>query len=121
MAPRVGRYFDILIYHNISNCDYRIEAKNLSDDLSKLSSCSITIVILLRNMYIACRILNKLKVSLHSSNKYTLKKCISKTSIIVNAFRSNCTARSKFSFPSTKHGIKLNSTSDITTVMNSKY
>ena len=91
-ATRVGRYFDILIYRDISNRDYRIEAKNLSDDLSKLSSCSMTIVILLRNMYIACRILNKLKVSLHSSNKYTLKKCISKTSIIANAFRSSCTA-----------------------------
>ena len=89
---RVGRYFDILIYRDISNRDYRIEAKNLSDDLSKLSSCSMTIVILLRNMYIACRILNKLKVSLHSSNKYTLKKCISKASIIVNAFHSSCTA-----------------------------
>ena len=89
---RVGRYFDILIYRDISNRDYRIEAKNLSDDLSKLSSCSMTIVILLRNIYLACRILNKLKVSLHSSSKYTLKKCISKTSIIVNAFRSSCTA-----------------------------
>ena len=92
VATRVGRYFDILIHCNISNRDYRIEAKNLRDDLSKLSSCSMTIVILLRNMYIACRILNKLKVSLHSSNKYTLKKCISKTSIIVNAFRRSCTA-----------------------------
>ena len=51
---RVGRYFDILIYRDISNRDYRIQAKNLSDDLSKLSSCSMTIVILLRNMCIAC-------------------------------------------------------------------
>ena len=58
---RVGRYFDILIYRDISNRDYRIEAKNLSDDLSKLSSCSMTIVILLRNMYIACRILKKVE------------------------------------------------------------
>ena len=89
---RVGRYFDILIYHDISKRDYRIEAKNLSDDLSKLSSCSMTIVILHRNMYIAYRVLKKLKVSLHSSNKYTLKKCISKASIIVNAFRISCTA-----------------------------
>ena len=91
-GSRVGRYFVILIYRDISNRDYRIEAKNLSDDLSKLSSCSMTIVILFRNVYIACRILNKLKVSLRSSNKYTLKKCISKTSIIVNGFRSSCTA-----------------------------
>ena len=48
---RVGRYFDILIYRDISNRDYRIEAKNLSDILSKLSSCSMAIVILLRNIY----------------------------------------------------------------------
>ena len=54
---RVGRYFDILINRDISNRDYRIEAKNLSDDLSKLSSCSMNIVILLGNMYITCRIL----------------------------------------------------------------
>jgi hypothetical protein len=45
---RVGRYFDILIYHDIFNRDYRIEGRNLSDDISKLSSCSMTIVILLR-------------------------------------------------------------------------
>ena len=64
---------DISIYRDISNRDYRIEAKNLSDDLSKLSSCSMTIVILLRNMYIAGRILKKLKVFLHSSNKYPQK------------------------------------------------
>ena len=50
---------DILINRDISNRDYRIEAKNLSDDLSKLSSCSMTIVILLGNMYITCRILKK--------------------------------------------------------------
>ena len=50
ISSRVGRYFDVLIYSGISNRDYRIEAKNLSDDLSKLSSCSLTIVILLRNM-----------------------------------------------------------------------
>ena len=56
---RVGRYFDILINRDISNRDYHIEAKNLSDDLSKLSSCSETIVILLGNMYITCRILKK--------------------------------------------------------------
>ena len=58
---RVGRYFDILINRDISNCDYRIEAKNLSDDLSKLSSCSMNIVILLGNMYINCRILTKVE------------------------------------------------------------
>ena len=56
---RVGRYFDILINSDISNRDYRIEAKNLSDDLSKLSSCSMNIVIWLGNTYITCRILKK--------------------------------------------------------------
>ena len=45
---RVGRYFDILIYRDIFNRDYRIEGRNLSDDISELSSCSLTIVILLR-------------------------------------------------------------------------
>jgi hypothetical protein len=45
---RVGRYFDILIYRDIFNRDYCIESRNLSDDISKLSSCSMTIVILLR-------------------------------------------------------------------------
>ena len=44
---RVGRYFDILIYRDIFNHDYRIEGRNLSDDISKLSSCSMTIMILL--------------------------------------------------------------------------
>jgi hypothetical protein len=39
---------DILIYRDIFNRDYRIEGRNLSDDISKLSSCSMTIVILLR-------------------------------------------------------------------------
>ena len=39
---------DILIYRNIFNRDYRIEGRNLSDDISKLSSWSKTIVILLR-------------------------------------------------------------------------
>jgi hypothetical protein len=38
---------DILIYRDIFNRDYRIEGRNLSDDISKLSSCSMTIVILL--------------------------------------------------------------------------
>jgi hypothetical protein len=33
---RVGRYFDILIYRDIFNCDYCIEGRNLSDDISKL-------------------------------------------------------------------------------------
>ena len=47
-TARVGRYFDILIYRDIFNCDYRIEGRNLSDDISKLSSWSKTIVILLR-------------------------------------------------------------------------
>ena len=45
---RVGRYFDILIYRDIFNRDYRIEGRNLSNDISKLSLCSLTIVILLR-------------------------------------------------------------------------
>ena len=63
---RVGRYFDILIYRDISNCDLS------SDDLSKLSSCSMIIMILLRNMYIACKILKK-------SRKYL---CISATNIL---------------------------------------
>ena len=72
ILSRVGRYFDILIYRDISNCDYRIEAKNLSDDLSKLSSCSMIIMILLRNMYIACKILKK-------SRKYL---CIPATNIL---------------------------------------
>jgi hypothetical protein len=48
VPPRVGRYFDILIYRDIFIRDYRIEGRNLSDDISKLSSCSLTIVILLR-------------------------------------------------------------------------
>jgi hypothetical protein len=39
---------DILIYRDIFNRDYRIEGRNLSDDISKLSSWSKTIVILLR-------------------------------------------------------------------------
>ena len=39
----VGRYFDILIYRDIFNRDYCIEGRNLSDDISKLSSCSMTI------------------------------------------------------------------------------
>jgi hypothetical protein len=47
IACRVGRYFDIFIYRDIFNHDYRIERRNLSDDISKLSSCSMTIVILL--------------------------------------------------------------------------
>ena len=46
-SSRVGRYFDILIYRDIFNDDYRIEGRNLSNDISKLSSCSMTIVILL--------------------------------------------------------------------------
>ena len=48
LLGRVGRYFDILIYRDIFNRDYRIEGRNLSDDISKLSSWSKTIVILLR-------------------------------------------------------------------------
>jgi hypothetical protein len=48
MTTRVGRYFDILIYRDIFNRDYRIEGRNLSDDISKLSSWLKTIVILLR-------------------------------------------------------------------------
>ena len=32
---RVGRYFDILIYRDIFNRDYRIEGRNLGDDISK--------------------------------------------------------------------------------------
>ena len=59
VLTRVGRYFDILINRDISNRGYPIEAKNLSDDLSKLSSCSMNIVILLGNMCITCRILKK--------------------------------------------------------------
>jgi hypothetical protein len=39
---------DILIYRDIFNRAYRIEGRNLNDDISKLSSCSMTIVILLR-------------------------------------------------------------------------
>jgi hypothetical protein len=39
---------DILIYRDIFNYDYRIEGRNLNDDISKLSSCSMIIVILLR-------------------------------------------------------------------------
>jgi hypothetical protein len=31
IIDRVGRYFDILIYHDIFNRDYRIEGRNLSD------------------------------------------------------------------------------------------
>ena len=50
---------DILIYRHIFNCNYPVEGKNLSDDLSKLSSCSMSIVTLLRNQYIACKILKK--------------------------------------------------------------
>ena len=46
-VTRVGRYFDILIYRDIFNRHYCIEGRNLSDDISKLSSCSITIAILL--------------------------------------------------------------------------
>ena len=38
---------DISIYRDIFIRDYRIEGTNLSDDISKLSSCSLTIVILL--------------------------------------------------------------------------
>ena len=53
MRYRVGRYFDILIYRDIFNRDYRIEGRNLSDDISKLSLCSLNIVILLRIVYIA--------------------------------------------------------------------
>ena len=41
MYIKFRQYFDILIYRDISNPDYPIE----------LSSCSTTIVILLRNMY----------------------------------------------------------------------
>jgi hypothetical protein len=43
VETRVGRYFDILIYRDIFNRDYCIEGRNLSDDISKLSSCSLTI------------------------------------------------------------------------------
>jgi hypothetical protein len=39
---------DISIYRDIFNRDHCIEGRNLSDDISKLSSCSLTIVILLR-------------------------------------------------------------------------
>jgi hypothetical protein len=52
LAGRVGRYFDILIYRDIFNRDYRIEGRNLSNDISKLSSCLMTIVILLRMCHI---------------------------------------------------------------------
>ena len=38
---RVGRYFDILIYRDIFNRDYRIEGRNLSDDIWKLLSCML--------------------------------------------------------------------------------
>jgi hypothetical protein len=38
ITTRVGRYFDILIYRDIFIRDYRIEGRNLSDDISKLSS-----------------------------------------------------------------------------------
>ena len=41
MYIRFGQYFDILIYRDISISDYPIQ----------LSSCLMTIVILLRNMY----------------------------------------------------------------------
>ena len=44
---RVGRYFNILIYRDIFNRDYCIEGRNLIDDISKLSSCLMSIVILL--------------------------------------------------------------------------
>jgi hypothetical protein len=33
--------FEILIYRNIFNCDNCIEGRNLSDDVSKLLSCSV--------------------------------------------------------------------------------
>ena len=33
---RVGRYFDIFIYRDIFNHDYRIEGRDLSDDISKI-------------------------------------------------------------------------------------
>jgi hypothetical protein len=47
VVARVGRYFDILMYRNIFNRDYRIEGRNLSNDISKLSSCLMSTVILL--------------------------------------------------------------------------
>ena len=38
LIVRVGRYFDILIYRDVFNRDYRIKGRNLSNDISKLSS-----------------------------------------------------------------------------------
>ena len=79
LESRVGQYFDIFIYRDICSRDYRIKGKNLSDDLSKLSSCSMTILVLLGNLYVAWKILKKIESifafqqQMYSHNVYLAK------------------------------------------------